>query len=123
MLEGGVDLLLVARQGEPGLDAGQLRAAGALAGRRAFGMNDAAAGRHQVHRARLDRLERAERIAVIDRAGEQVGDGGEIDVGMRPTSMPSPWRQMRRPHLVEEDERADRRPLLVRQRAVNLEAA
>ncbi len=60
---------------------------------------------------------------MIDRAGEQIGDGGEIDMRMWPHVDPGAGIELRRTHLIEEDERPDHRPLLVRQRAVDLEAA
>jgi hypothetical protein len=45
---------------------------------------------------------------MIDRPGEQIGDGGEIDVRVRADVYAFARRQMRRPHLIEEDERTDR---------------
>lgn len=86
-------------------------------------MDDAGARRHQVHRAGLDHHLGAERITVADRAFEQIGDGGQVDVRMRPHVDPLARRQMRRPHLVEEQERADHGALTVRQSAMHLEAA
>ena len=71
----------------------------------------------------IDRREGAERIAMIDCAGEQIGDSGEVDMGVRPHVDAGAGRQRRRPHLVEEDERPDRGALTVRQGAVDLEAA
>ena len=50
---------------------------------RALRVRDAAPGIHPVHIARLDRLRRAQRVAVKDLAFEQIRDGGEIDVRMR----------------------------------------
>ena len=86
-------------------------------------MGDAVAGGHQIDRARLDRREGAERIAMVDRAGEQIGDGGEVDVRVRPHVDALAGRQLRRAHLVEEDERADRRALAMGQGAMDLEPA
>ena len=84
MLEGRVDLLLGRGQSEPGLDAAQLGPVRAQRGRasaREWAMPRA--GGHQIDRAGLDRREGAERIAMVDRAGEQIGDGGEVDVRVR----------------------------------------
>jgi hypothetical protein len=53
-------------------------------------MDDTAPGGHQIHSARLDRPEGAERIAMVDRAGEQVGDGRKVDVRVRPHVDASP---------------------------------
>jgi hypothetical protein len=106
MLEGGVDLLLRPRESEPGLDAGKLGPTRPNARRRALGMDDTAPGGHQIHSARLDRPEGAERIAMVDRSGEQVGDGRKVDVRVRPHVDALPRRQVRRAHLVEEDEGA-----------------
>ena len=86
-------------------------------------MDDAAPGRHQIHLARRDCLEGAEQIAMVDRAGEQIGHGGEVDMRMRADVDAVAGRQPGRPHLVEEDERPDRRPRLVGQRPVDLETA
>src|SRR3546814_16992717 len=52
---------------------------------------------------------------MVDRAFEQIGHGGEVDVRMRPHVHPLPDVEMRWPELVDEDEGADHRPLLVGQ--------
>ena len=60
---------------------------------------------------------------MLDRAVEQIGDGRQVDVRMRAHVHPLTGRQVRRTHLVEEDERPDHRPLPGRQGAVDLEPA
>ncbi len=58
-----------------------------------------------------------------DLAIEQVGDGGEPDVGMRPDVEAVTEQELGGPHLVEEDEGADHLAASRRQRAAHLEAA
>ena len=86
-------------------------------------MGDAAAGGHQIDRAGLDPLVGAEAVAMVDGAGEQIGDRRQVDVRVRAHVDAAADLQLRRAHLVEEDERPDHRPLLVRQRPVDLEPA
>ena len=123
MLEGGGHFLVRLGQREPGLDARELGAPGALGAGRALGMDDAVAGGHQVHRAGLDRREGAERVAMVDRAGIEIGHGGEVDVRMRAHVDAGAGVQPGRTHLVEEDEGPHHSPRPGRQRAVDLEAA
>ena len=66
MLERRRDLFVACRQRDPALQAQHLLARRALHIRRALGMGDAAAGRHQVHRARLDLLDIALAVAMHD---------------------------------------------------------
>ena len=54
---------------------------------------------------------------------EQVGDGGEADVRMRPHVDAVADQELGRPHLVEEDEGPDHLLLRRGQRAAHLEAA
>jgi hypothetical protein len=117
------DLLAILGQGKPGLQAryGVVAAAGFL--RRALGMDNAAAGRHQVHVAGFDHHLGAERIAVANGAVEQIGHRRQPDMGMRPDVERLAGAQDRRAHAVEEDERADQPPARGRQGAANLEAA
>ena len=77
-------------------------------------MRDPASCRHQVYRARLDPLDRAQAVAMVDRARKQEGYGRKIDVRMRPNVHTLPRTEPGRPHLVEEDERTDHCPFLVR---------
>ena len=71
MREGGRDLLLRGRQRDPALQAVQRARRGAVLGRGALGMHDAAAGGHPVDLAGTDRLRRAEAVAMHDLAVEQ----------------------------------------------------
>ena len=105
--EGGRAFGLGRRQGHPALQAVQPLPVAAVFGRAALAVHDAAAGRHPVHREWLDVLHRAERIAMADAAFEQVGDGREADVRMRPHLHALAGRQRHRPEMVEEDEGAD----------------
>src|SRR3546814_127371 len=70
---------------------------------------------HQIARAGADRRIGTQIVAMVDRAFEQIGHGGEVDVRMRPHVHPLPDVEMRWPELVDEDEGADHRPLLVGQ--------
>ena len=60
---------------------------------------------------------------MLELAAEQVGDGGEPDVRVRPHVDALAGQELGRPGLVEEDERPDHLPLRRRQRAAHLEAA
>jgi len=75
MLEFGRHLLLGLRQSEPSLNTVEERPGRTLVARRPLGMADARSRRHQVHRARLDSLDGAEAVAMVDRTGEQIGHG------------------------------------------------
>src|ERR1700689_3128526 len=86
-------------------------------------MHDAAAGGHPVHRARPDRHRGAKTVAMHDLAVEQVGDGGEPDMRVRPHVDAVAGLEHRRAEMVEEDEWPDHARLPRRQRAMHLEAA
>ena len=86
-------------------------------------MRNPATGGHQVHRARLDPLERAKAVAMIDGPVEKIGYGRQVDVRVRPDVDPVTRPKPRGPQLVEEDEGADHRPLARRQRPVDLGTA
>ncbi len=60
---------------------------------------------------------------MLDRAVEQIGDGGEVDVRVRAHVHPLAGIEPRRPELVDEDEWPDHRPLAARQRPPHLERA
>src|SRR5438445_12541786 len=66
---------------------------------------------------------RSDAVAVLDRTLEQIRHRRQIDVRMRPDVHPLAGREPRRPELVDEDERPHHRPLLARQRAMDLEPA
>jgi hypothetical protein len=121
--EGRVALLVAARQRHPGLDAGEELRRLARFGGRALGVGDAAAGGHQVQRAGADGQLRAEAVAVHDLAVEQVGRGGEADVRVRADVDALADDELRRAHLVPEDEGADHLPPRRGKGAADLEAA
>ena len=123
MRESGCHLLGRSRQGHPSLDAEQPAASRARLGRAPLGMGDAPARRHPVDVARPDRLQRAQAVAMQDLALEQVGHGGEPDMRMRTDVQASSQDELRRTHLVEEDERADHLLARRRQGAAYLEPA
>ena len=91
----------------------------------ALRMRDAAARRHPVHLAGPDRLLGADAVAMHDLAVEQIGDGRQPDVRMRPhvDRARNARREIDRTHVIEEDERPDHAPLRERQHASDLEAA
>ncbi len=86
-------------------------------------MDDAMAGGHQVHGAGFDPELRAERVAMFDRAVEQIGDGREVDVRVRAHVDAATRGELCRAHLVEEQERPHHRAGAAGQRAVDLEPA
>jgi hypothetical protein len=104
------------------LQAQHLLAVAALHVGRAFGMRDAPAGGHQVHRAGLDFLDVALAVAVHDAAVEQIGDGGKPDMRMRANVHAFAGHELHRAEMVEEDEGADHLPLAMRQCAPHLES-
>ena len=101
----------------------QRLAAIAVIGRGAFGMHDAAPGRHPIDGARPDRQRGAEAVAVHDLAVEQIGDGGEPDMRVRPDVDAVAGLEHRRAEMVEEDEGSDHARAGRRQRAMDLKAA
>ena len=94
-----------------------------LALRAALGMHDAAARGHKVHLSRANGREAAETVPVVDRAFEQPGHGGEVDVRVRAHVHALARGEARGAELVDEDERPDHRPRPRRQRAAHLEVA
>ena len=123
MLEGRRRLLVRMRQRHPGLDAvhGEARALHLVLG--ALAVGDAASGGHPVDVARPDRLRIAQAVAMEDAALEQVGDGRQPDMRMRPhRHAVAARRHGHRPEMVEEDERPDHAPLHARQHAAHGEA-
>jgi hypothetical protein len=85
-------------------------------------MNNAAARRHPVHLARPDRERGAEAVAMHDLAIEQIGDGREPDMRMRPHVEPGAGAEFSRAEMIEEDERSDHSRARRRQRAAHREA-
>jgi hypothetical protein len=71
-------------------------------------MRDATAGDHPVDLTGLNGLLRADAVAMHDLAVEQVRDGGQADVRMRPHIYRSrnPALEVRWPEMVKENERA-----------------
>src|SRR6185312_10730117 len=65
----------------------------------------------------------AEAVAMHDLALEQVGDGGEPDMRVRPHVHAGAAGEYRRTEMIEEDERPDHAALRRRQRAMHLEFA
>ena len=121
--EGRRGVFVFARQRHPGLQAVHaLRLAQQALGR-AFGVGDAAAGGHPVHVARVDFLQRAQAVAVHDRALPQVGHRGQANVRMRPHFQRMVRVQRGRADVVEEYEGAHAAGLGVRQQALDGEAA
>src|SRR6516165_2107122 len=94
-----------------------------MVGGGALGMHDAAARCHPVHRAGADRHRGAERVAMHDLAVEQIGDGGEPDMRVRPHVDAVAGLEHRRAEMIEEDERSDHARASRRQRAMHLKAA
>jgi hypothetical protein len=105
--EGGRVVLVVVGQGHPRLDAEQAVRALADVGGGPFGVGDAVAGGHQVDRAWRDEHVVAEAVAVLHAATEQVADGRQADVRMRPDVDALCGYKFGGAHLVEEDEWPD----------------
>src|SRR5271166_3733926 len=123
MLEARLSVLLSLRQGDPGLDAEQAVRRLAGGGARPLGVGDPAPRHHPVDGTGEDDLVRAQAVAVLDLAAEEVGDGREADMGMR-ADVDAPARdELSRSHLVKEDKRPDHLALRRRKRAANLEIA
>ena len=117
MLEGRRRFFIGHRQADPALDAVHAVAAGTHRIAGAFAMGNAASRRHPVDVAGLDLLHCAQGVAVHLRAIEQVGDGGQADMGMRAHIDALAGREIDRPEIVEEDERSDAAPRNLRQQA------
>ena len=86
-------------------------------------MGDPPSRDHPVDGAGVDRLVRAEAVAMLDFAAKEIGDGRKPDVGVRTHVDSLPRQELRRPHFVEEDERSDHPSPRRRQRATDLKAA
>ena len=110
MLEMRIGFFVLLRQPDPGLDAVQAMAACAHVVAGAFGMGDAASRRHPVDVAGLDLLHRAQGVAMHLSAVEQIGDGGQADMGMRAHIHALAGRKFHRPEIIEEQEGSDAAP-------------
>src|SRR6185437_5101699 len=86
-----------------------------------LGMHDAAAGGHPVHLAGTDRRRGAEAVTVHDFAVEQISDGGEPDMRVRPYVQPVTGAEFRRPEMVKENEWSDHARARRRQSAADRE--
>ena len=117
MLEVRRCFLISLRQAHPALDAVHAMAARAGLRARAFAVGDAAPGCHPVDVAGADVLHRSDGVAVHLRAVEQVGDRGKADMGMGPHVNALAGREVHRPEIIKEDERADAAPRHLRQQA------
>ena len=122
MHEARIDLLLGRGHAHPELQAVQRLAVAAVIGGGPLGMHDAAPGGHPVDRARMDRGFYAEIVAVDDFAVIEVGQGGQPDMRMRPHVEPVAALELGRAEMIEKDERPDRPPAAVRQRAAHRKA-
>jgi len=122
--EGRIGFLVLARQGDPGLDAVHAPAVAARA-LEALGVRDAPARDHPVDFAGADGLLRAHTVAMHDLALVQVAEGGEADMRVRPHvhRARDARREIHRPHAVEENERPDHVLADGGQHAPDLEAA
>ncbi len=123
MLEGRAGVFMIVRQRYPCLDAEQLVRLGARLSAGALGMRHAVPGDHPVDLARVDHLVGAERVPVLEPAAIEIGHGRQPDMRMRAHVDTVPGQEVRRPHLVEEDERPHHLPLWRWQSAAHLEAA
>ncbi len=83
----------------------------------ALAVGDAAARRHPVDVAGIDFLHAAQRVAVHLRPVEQIGDGGQSNMGMRPHIDALARREIHRAEIVEEDKGPDAAPRNLRQQA------
>ena len=86
-------------------------------------MGDPLPRQHPVHRPGLDPQIGAQAVAVVQAALQQIGDGAKADMRMRPHVDSLPGQELRRAHLVKEDERPHHLPLRRGQRAAHLEPA
>src|SRR5262249_36557155 len=88
-----------------------------------LGMHNSTTGSHQVDLAGPNGQCRPEAIAMRDLTIEQVGDGRETDMRMRPDVDPVPREKLCWSHLIEENEWSDHLALRGGKRASDLEIA
>src|SRR6516165_7694856 len=86
-------------------------------------MDDAAARRHPIYRAGADRHGAAETVAVDDFAVEQISNGGEADMRMRPYIDALAGAENRGPEMIEKNKRANHARARRGQRPPNLQSA
>src|SRR5215472_5715154 len=86
-------------------------------------MHDPTTRCHPIHYARADRHHCAKTVTMNYFSLEQIRDRREVDVRMWSDINTLSDAELGRPHLVEENEGADRLPHPRRQRTANLEAA
>src|ERR1700722_10718732 len=123
MLESRRRLFKSLWQSDPGLNAIETLTAGALRSRRAFGMSNAAPRGHQVHCAGRDFHRIALAVAMENASLEQVSDGRQPDMGMRPNIHPVAGEKLRGAHLVEKNEGPNHLAPTMRKRAANRKSA
>ena len=85
-------------------------------------MRDAAPRAHPIDVSRTDLAHVAETVAMLERSGEQIRHRGECDMRMRPDVDSLARLELRRPHVIEEDERAHHLTALGRQYSAHDEA-
>jgi hypothetical protein len=119
MLKRRFGFLLFLWKRDPALNSEEALAALASAQRAALGVRNAAHGGHENHRpgGNLERIALA--VAMHDSAVEKIGDGRKPDVGMPANVHALACDELRRSHLIEEDERTDHLAFGVRQRTVH----
>ena len=123
MLEARLRSLRGERERDPALNPVHADTGRPRRGTGALGVDDALPCDHPVDVAGKMRLQRAQAVAVIELALEEVGDGGELDVRMGPDVKALTRREARRTHVVQEDEGADKAALRRRQDAADGEAS
>src|SRR5271165_1163638 len=123
VLEAGRGLLLSFRQGDPRLNSQYAVATLSRFGGCPLGMGDAAPRHHPVDVAGTDDLIGAEAVPMLELAAKEIADRRKPDVRMRAQVDALAADELGRPHLIEENERADQPPVRRGKRAAHLEAA
>ncbi len=122
VLEGGLDLLMLFRQGNPTLNPEQAFTTASRTRWRALGMCDATPGGHEIYRAGRDLERIALAVAMHNAPIKQVGDRGKPDVRVGAHIEPVSIKKLRRPHLIEKNERTNHLALVARQGATDFKA-
>ena len=123
MEELGLDLLERRGQRNPELDAVQALPALTYRHAGALRMHDAAPGRHPVDAPGLNRLMRAQAVAMVELAFEQIGDRGQVDVRVGADVGAVAGLERRGAHVIEEDEGPNEATLDRGQHAPHAQAA